>query len=177
MMPNPSFKRTFGRLSQTLERMNSLLVVRVSLSIATLLLLAPTVRTLVNSPYGLNPPELWLAALYLFGITLAAIAFATRVPQLASSTFDSQRALRLTVSMVTAVVCWLLACLLPFALLIGTYQVFGRFSGGSRWVLFNKYVELFATSMVNDYYWLGALAIAISTVVWLQMQTHKSSTR
>jgi len=158
--------------------MNSLIVVRwFALSIATLLLLAPSVRTLINSPYGLEPPELLLAAFYVFGITLAALAFVTRVPQLASSTFVSRRALRLTVGLVTAVACWLLACLLPFALLIGTYQVLGRFSGGSRWVLFNKYVELFATSIVNDYYWLGALAIALATVAWLQVQTDKTSVR
>jgi len=158
--------------------MNSLILVRwFALSIATLLLLAPSVRTLINSPYGLEPPELWLAAFYVFSITLAALAFASGVPQLASSTFVARRALRLTVVLLTAVACWLLACFLPFALLIGTYQVLGRFSGGSRWVLFNKYVELFATSVLNDYYWVGALAIALATVAWLQVQIHKTSMR
>ena len=132
------------------------------LPFAVTLLLAPGIASLIPTPYGLSPPELWLAVLYLGAAAWAVLALCVRVLGPSHAPFRSTA--RKTLLVVLLAIGFVLVVLLPFGALVAAYYLFEVFPGGSAWVLFNKYVGHIASSAFDGLLWVISLCLVTFAV-------------
>lgn len=127
--------------------------------LAAVLLLVPGITSLWSTPYGPTSAHLWLAALYASTTAWALLVLGIRALRRAGSLG------RRVLVAVVFVGAFALAALLPFGALVAGHYLFGAFSGGSEWVLFNKYLGHLLASTHSGYLWVvswGLVATAIT---------------